>query len=124
MRPPSFININHFFYTATVLTVLLVAGCTTSSKFNACDGDSSISLEYGGCLTIEDANLSTDERISVEQTIRQTHSLVHEMISVNNVRILVVEDPAQTIPELGIGGFNPNDEEVHTSIDIMRFLNI
>lgn len=95
-----------------------MAGCTTSQESTSCDNSDSVTLQYGGCLTFNTTNLSATDRNLMEQTIRQSYASVNSLMPVNDVNIKVIENPANTIPEQGIGGYNPSKNEVRIHIDV------
>ena len=78
----------------------------------SCDGAGAIPLEAGHCLVFENEGQMQTHRSLIEQVVGQTVSSVNERMPIEDVRIRVVVDPAQVIPELGLSGYNPGPKEV------------
>ncbi|MDX1545753.1 MAG: DUF2268 domain-containing putative Zn-dependent protease [Rhodothermales bacterium] len=101
-----------------VLGLLLFAlGCDSVRGSDPCDEASSITLEAGSCLVFEDEGQLAARRSHIEQVVRQTVASVNGLMPIDKVLIRVVADPAQVIPELGLSGYNPSEEEVVLFLD-------
>jgi uncharacterized protein YjaZ len=48
----------------------------------------------------------------IEQEVERTMSVVQPLLNVTGLRIALIDDPTQVIPEVGMGGFNPSADEV------------
>ena len=100
----------------TLLINLFILGCSPSEKMQICSADSGIMLEFGSCLVFEDSGLNT-KRDAIEVVVRETISLVNNKMAVENLKIRIKTAPSDVIPEIGLGGFNPNEHEVIISVD-------
>lgn len=101
-----------------LLIPLLLLACSPSEDVQICNSDHSIILEFGSCLVFEDNGELDNERENIGMIIRETVALVNSKMPVENLNILVRVAPSDVIPEIGIGGFNPNENEIIISIDL------
>jgi uncharacterized protein YjaZ len=89
----------------------------SSDDSSLCDAGDAIALESNTCLLIEHQNLTDAQQNQVVQQITQAVAMVNNLMEVENLSIIVVDDPNLVITEIGIGGFNPSQSEVIISID-------
>jgi len=91
----------------------LLAACTSATEPSACAQD----LGNGVCLDMSAAaGLVAHQAIIVEEVAR-TLDAVGPLLDVTNLRIAIVADPLQVIPEVGVGGYNPSADEVRLFAD-------
>lgn len=102
--------------------LLLISGipllCCSSSDNNedagntiVIDNDSNIRL------VIENQPELDPFRSSITQLVTEANSAIQQLMPIDHVTIRVASNPQGSIPEIGIGGFNPNANEVLISID-------
>lgn len=96
--------------------VLVVTGCDSGDDSGPCGG-ASIPLEAANCLAFEDEGPIGEHRDRIEQTVRQTISAVNDRMPISDVLVRVVVDPSRVIPELGLSGYNPSEDEVILFVD-------
>jgi len=98
--------------------ILLFHLSALSCSADKADPKTTIELEYNSHLTFEDNGALDSKRDAIEFVVRETLSLVNAKMSVENLKIRFKNDPSNTIPEIGIGGYNPNKQEVLISTNI------
>lgn len=96
-----------------ILTFLVLSGCATETELRTCD------TEFAGsvCLDLSAAGSLTDYRATIEEEVGRTLDAVQPLLGVSNLRIQVIADANQVIPEIGMGGFNPGEDEVRLYAD-------
>ncbi|RMG16471.1 MAG: hypothetical protein D6730_25080, partial [Bacteroidetes bacterium] len=92
-------------------------GCLKPEDVRSCKGESAVSLEGGVCLIMEHPGLSPTQKATVERNISAGLQRIQALMPIENLRIQVVDRPALVIPEIGLGGYNPNQEEVIIAIN-------
>jgi len=91
----------------------LFGACTSASEPPACAEQ----LADGVCLDLSAAaGLVAHEAIIVEEVTR-TLDAVRPLLAVTGLRISIVADASQFIPEVGLGGYNPSADEVQLFAD-------
>jgi hypothetical protein len=108
---------------APVLVLLCsLLACAGSTDPDLCGTDGAVSLPDGSCLVFE-GDLSSDHRTRIEAGVRSTLAAVNAVMPVPGVGIRARVAPERTIPEFGIGGYNPGKDEVilHLDPDSPRF---
>lgn len=95
-----------------VVVSFLSFGCSSSDDF-----DPAINIGYGSRLIFQDNGISESQKSDIESVVRGTVDLVNAKMPIENLTIRVRTAPSRTIPEIGIGGFNPNANEVIMSLD-------
>lgn len=104
------------FYICLLGFTLALQGCQKKND-SVCGADSGINLDFGCCIAWEDSGLLLDHRDSIEASIRDALVLVNLAMPIRDVRIRIVTDPSNAIPEIGLGGFNPGPNEIIISFD-------
>lgn len=89
---------------------------TCSKNMSLCESESAILLENGGCLLIEDTQLSAVSSL-IEQVVKGSINEIHSVMPIDGVNVRIVSDRRHIIPEIGVGGFNPNENELLIAID-------
>jgi len=118
MKIDSVNRFNAFFYVKFQFLVIAVgiligiSGCSTSSESIQCDRSSSILIGLESCLRFEEQGQLDSYRDEIIPVIRKTFSEVNELMPVKEVLIRILVAPQNVIPELGINGYNPNENEV------------
>jgi len=97
--------------------LLVLSSCASSNDFNLCDSAEAVPLGSEVCLVVDDQGKLNTHREEIIQVMRQTVAAVNQVMPVDHVRIRLRVDPSQVIPEIGIGGFSPNDEEIWLWMD-------
>ena len=109
-------SIQHRKFIIALCAVFLIA-CSNSDTSNGSKQKIEIASNSGVYLIYQNQEVLKSERSAIEQVIQETYSLVNSAMPVNDFDIKILTDPSQTIPEIGIGGFNPSDSEVLIYID-------
>ncbi|MGD8873274.1 MAG: DUF2268 domain-containing putative Zn-dependent protease [Gemmatimonadota bacterium] len=96
-----------------VVACLLLAGCATGTAPANC------TTEFAGtiCLDLSAAGSLVEHQTVIEQEVARALDAVQPLLSVTGLRISLIADPTRTIPEVGMGGFNPSTDEVQIFAD-------
>jgi uncharacterized protein YjaZ len=105
------------FASILVACLLVVAGCSSSDDKPICGNGTGIALDHESCLVFEDNGELDDFRDAIESVTRDAIALINNAMPIEGVKITVRAAPADVIPEIGLGGFNPNTQEAIISID-------
>lgn len=97
--------------------MLTLAGCDSTTEPATCDGASLIRLEGGACLDLREAGAVAEHRAVLEAEVAAGLAAVNAVMPVGAVRIRVVADASEVIPEVGLGGFNPGPWEIRVFVD-------
>lgn len=92
---------------------LFLSGCASGTGLPPC----TIELPGAICLDLSAAGPLVAHQSLVEQEVRRTLDVVRPLLNVTDLRISLIADPAQVIPEVGMGGFNPSPDEVRLYAD-------
>ena len=95
----------------------------SADNVNAKDKSNTIKLEYNSLLIFEHQGELDTKKNAIDAIARETLKLVNAKMSVEDVKIRVKNSPNNTIPEIGIGGYNPGQNEIIISINV-GFSNI
>lgn len=95
-------------------TLLTFFNCSSESQERI---DSNIDLGFNSYLVFEDNNELENKRNLIEAKVRETVSKVNEKMPTENINIRIKVSSTNVIPEIGIGGFNPNANEVILSLN-------
>lgn len=99
------------------LILLTLYGCTKSESDAECDALSIGNPADQFCLLVEHPDLNVTVRAKVQAKITEGLSAIQEIMPINELYIRVIEDPQIIIPEIGLGGFNPDAHEVLLAIN-------
>ncbi|MEQ9570289.1 MAG: DUF2268 domain-containing putative Zn-dependent protease, partial [Longimicrobiales bacterium] len=102
-----------------LLTAALVTACGSPTEPAVCSQPTTAFAD-GVCLDFSDAGGLTEHRSIIEAEVGRTLELARPLIGVSDLRIRIVDDRSGVIPEIGMGGFNPNGSEVLLFGDAMR----
>ncbi len=91
-------------------------GCTASEN-NEPDNSTSIALANGNSLVFEHAGLTDAHKNTLEDKIAMGIVTINNLLAIDKVQIRIVDNATYIIPEIGIGGFNPSQNEVLIAID-------
>lgn len=69
------------------------------------------------CLSIEHAGLKALDKETIESNVWAGVTAIAKLMKIDNLRIRVVDNSKLIIPEIGIGGYNPNEHEVIIAVD-------
>ena len=100
----------------TVLAFVTVVGCHSATGPELCEQAQQIH-DAGVCLDFSSAGSLVTYRDVLEQEVGRTLDVVQPLLGVSDLRIAVIADPGQVIPEVGLGGFNPGPHEVRLYAD-------
>lgn len=93
------------------------SSCSNSDDFQPCDSSSLISKADNICLSFEHSQLSDLFRELIEKESTIGIGTISSLMPINDLQIRIVDDPLLVIPEIGMGGYNPNQHEVILSIN-------
>ena len=99
-----------------IMIALLLVSCGSSENLVSCSS-SSIDIGFNSCLTFENENAFSEHITTIENVIRESLVLVNTKFNIEDLRIKVRANSLNAIQEIGIGGFNPNENEIIISID-------
>ena len=88
--------------------------CSSESQENI---GSKIDLGFNSYLYFEDNNSFESQKNIIEAAVKETVSLVNAKIPTENINIRIRVSSLNVIPEIGIGGFNPNANDIILSLD-------
>lgn len=93
--------------------VIAVAGCGSPTDTRVC------ATEFAGsvCLDLDAAGGLIAHRVAVEEEVGRTLDAVRPFLDVTDLRVSLIADPSQVIPEVGLGGYNPSSDEVRLYAD-------
>lgn len=107
--------------TFTVLVFLgilsLLSGCSNSDDAQLCDSSLAVTLPNNICLVLEHEQLAETHREIIENKIRSGINTITSLMPIDNLSIRIIENPQLVIAEIGIGGYNPDEQEVILAID-------
>jgi hypothetical protein len=97
----------------SVLIVALLAtqACSSPSAGEGCSGASTL-FSGNVCLDFRSAGALAERRAEFEAEVESALFLVRAVTSIDDLRISIISDAAQVIPEIGLGGFNPSANEI------------
>jgi len=96
---------------------LFILSCSSSDDLQNNNPNSEIILEFGTSLVFEDSGKLNDQKEAIKTVVIETVSLVNKKMDVENLKTRINVSLSNVIPEIGIGGFNPNEQEITISID-------
>lgn len=105
----------------TLLLCCLFASWQSCSKSDDPDPCVNADLIIPGsniCLSMEHTGLSSKNRELIESKVKQGLADILKLMSIEDLRIRIVENSQLVIPEIGIGGYNPGANEVILGIDV------
>jgi len=104
----------HFSYCIALACLL---SCSTDSHIEDCTSDNTISLGHGSCLVLNNqADLANISNLLINETT-SSFRMIQAELSVENLVIRIEANARRVIPEIGIGGYNPNEHEIQLFID-------
>ncbi len=101
---------------SSVLLFLLI-GCEKSDEASPCASYPVIHNE-NICLSVEHDKLTEEEVEMLEASTLAAVIRIDRVLSIDDLVIRFVENAQLVIPEIGIGGFNPNESEVIIALDV------
>jgi len=96
---------------------LFILSCSSSDDLQNNNLDSVIMLEFGTSLVFQDSGKLNEQKDAIKTVVKETVSLVNKKMDVENLKIRINVSLSNVIPEIGIGGFNPSEQEITISID-------
>lgn len=97
--------------------MILNQGCSKSDDFQSCDSSSMISSSDNICFAIEHGGLSISQQVLIESKVRSGIQSINRLMSINDLKIRIVDNQQLVIPEIGIGGYNPDAHEVIIAVN-------
>lgn len=96
-----------------IVAGLVLSACGTGTAPDAC------ATEFPGsvCLDLSGAGALLAHQSAIEEEVARTLDAVQPLLSLTDLRISLIADPNQVIPEIGMGGFNPSAGEVRLYAD-------
>ena len=106
-----------FLILSSVLVIFGLSACDKSEATPDCDSDAQILMTTNTCLVIEDDGELADHYVSINNIAEAIVEDVNNVMPVPNLTIRVRANASDAIPEIGIGGYNPNADEVILSVN-------
>ena len=97
---------------AIFVALPLLEACSDGLGPELCAGEASASVGLGSCVAFEDDGLLGTNRGVVEDVVGQTLVSVNQVMPVTGIRVRVIADATQVIPEVGLGGFASDGQEI------------
>lgn len=91
--------------------------CSTSSIQIGCNSQNSIDVGFNSCLIYENKSSLNNLTDEIEEKVRTGLMLINEKMPIEDLTILIRTNGGNVIPEIGIGGYNPNQREIIISIN-------
>ena len=85
-----------------------LAACSSTGSTDGC----ATPLPGDACLDMSRAGGLAAHQELITQEVSAAFATIRPLIDVDGVRIAVIADASQVIPEVGLGGFNPGTHEV------------
>lgn len=106
-------------FLSIALTIcLLCSTCTKPEEIQSCEASYTLLAENRICMEIEHADLSVEQISSIEEIMTRGITSIHALMPIDSLLVRIVDNPSMIIPEIGIGGFNPDEQEVIIAIDV------
>ena len=104
---------------ASILLVFLFAqcGCTQDDGSRACGHESALVSGNAVCLSLEHTGLSEAQKGKIREMVVTALGEINKVLPIDNLQIRILDNSNLVIPEIGMGGFNPNPNEVIIAID-------
>ena len=90
--------------------------CSDSTGQVTC-ADTALELPENVCLEIPSGSVIEAHADLIQMLTIEALSEMDDHLDVNNLRIVLINDAAGAIPEIGIGGFNPSASEIRIFLD-------
>ena len=91
--------------------------CSTSSIQSGCNSLNSIDIGFNSCLIYENKPFLIELTNEIEDKVRTALILINKKMPIDDLTILIRSSGGNVIPEIGIGGFNPNKHEIIISVN-------
>ncbi|WP_370476502.1 DUF2268 domain-containing putative Zn-dependent protease [Tamlana flava] len=105
---------NHISKALFAFCFLALFNCSSKSQETA---DSKIDLGFNSFLYFENNNAFDSQKSTIETKVKEAVSVVNAKMPTENINIKIRASATNVIPEIDIGGFNPNANEVIVSIN-------
>lgn len=94
-----------------------LSSCSKSEDLNPCINADLIFSNNNICLSIEHTGLNSLNRDLIDSIIKQGITDILQLMPIEDLQIRIVENSQLVIPEIGIGGYNPDAFEILLAID-------
>ena len=105
-----------FIFTLLTLGGIL-QGCLHTTKATLCESDHVEMIGSDTCILFNNRNELSSLEPRLQQKISESLNTIRSYLKVPDLLIIVDTDPYNVIPEIGIGGFNPDEYTVRLSIN-------
>ena len=92
----------------SIAAALILSGCSSGTALAPCTTE----FPGGICLDLSAAGPLVAHQSLIEQEIVRALDAMRPVLNVTDLRIALIADPTQVIPEVGMGGYNPGPDEV------------
>lgn len=96
--------------------LFFLSGCSSDDE-RICGLENIRSIKSGICLVFENEDAFGTLKGKIESIVDETVTEVNAIMPINDVEIRISINANQVIPEIGIGGYNPNEKEVIIYLD-------
>lgn len=104
-------------FKSTFQNILFLCVLVLSCSADNVEQNNTLKIGYKSKLIFEDSNALAEKQDAIEHIVKETMALINEKMSVKNITIILRNSPANTIPEVGIGGYNLNENEIIISMN-------
>ena len=98
-----------------VYLIVILLGCS-SEDAAICDSNS-VDIGHGSCIVFTNGETLGERQDAITAKAREAVALVNEIMPVEEIKITVRASAQNAIPEIGVGGYNPDRNEVIISFD-------
>lgn len=100
-----------------LVAVVPLMHCSGNDKVSGCASGAKPIAGTNSCLTFEHEELSNTQRSAIEVQVTSAMRAVNRLMPVDELLIRIIDDPRLAIPGLGIGGYNPSEQEILLVVD-------
>lgn len=102
-----------------LMCVLVISAnsCSDNDSNFSCNDPLNIQGTKSICLLFVDGDLDGSVSTKIEILVSEGMTQVQDIMPIDDLLIQIIVDPSRVIPEIGIGGFNPNSNEVRIYIN-------
>lgn len=98
-----------------IFSAVLLFSCSSSDDIQ--NNSVEISKEQNIQLIFQNRAELKPYKTTIQNSVNEANSAIQPLMPIDNLIIRILADKSQTISEIGIGGYNPNENEVLIYID-------
>jgi len=89
---------------------VVLSSCSSDDK-DICSSNA-VDIGFASCIDFSNADVLGERQEAIITKTTETVALVNSIMAVEGVKIIIEASAQGAIPEIGVGGYNPNREEV------------